>query len=62
MGITKTLARKGRLDAGIHYILNGDKTGARVLTAHLDCCPRTLPANDLSWSRCPVVCPQGHPG
>ena len=28
MAITKILARKGSLDAGIKYILNGDKTEA----------------------------------
>lgn len=26
MAITKILARKGRLDVGIRYVLNGDKT------------------------------------
>ena len=39
MAITKILARKGRLDIGINYILNGDKTEERVLTAHLNCDP-----------------------
>ena len=39
MAITKILARKGRLDAGIHYILNGDKTDDRILTAYLNCDP-----------------------
>ena len=39
MAITKILARKGRLDAGIKYILNGDKTEAQILTAHLNCDP-----------------------
>ena len=39
MAITKILARKGRLDTGISYILNGDKTEDRVLTAHLNCDP-----------------------
>ena len=33
MAITKILARKGRLDVGINYVLNGDKTQERVLTA-----------------------------
>ena len=28
MAVTKILARKGRLDIGIDYILNGDKDGA----------------------------------
>jgi len=39
MAITKILARKGRLDVGIRYVLNGDKTQERVLTAHLNCDP-----------------------
>ncbi|WP_243152403.1 relaxase/mobilization nuclease domain-containing protein [Pseudoflavonifractor sp. 524-17] len=39
MAITKILAWKGRLDIGINYVLNGDKTGERVLTAHLNCDP-----------------------
>ena len=39
MAITKILARKGRLDVGINYVLNGDKTEERVLTAHLNCDP-----------------------
>ena len=39
MAITKILARKGRLDIGINYVLNGDKTEERVLTAHLNCDP-----------------------
>ena len=39
MAITKILARKGRLDIGINYALNGDKTEERVLTAHLNCDP-----------------------
>ena len=39
MAITKILARKGRLDISINYILNGDKTEERVLTAHLSCDP-----------------------
>ena len=39
MAITKILARKGRLDAGIKYILNGDKTEEQILTAHLNCDP-----------------------
>ena len=39
MAITKILARKGRLDAGINYILNGDKTGEHLLTARLNCDP-----------------------
>ncbi len=39
MAITKILARKGRLDAGIKYILNGDKTEKQIFTAHLNCGP-----------------------
>ena len=39
MAITKILARKGRLDTGINYVLNGDKTEEHVLTAHLNCDP-----------------------
>ena len=39
MAVTKILARKGRLDVGISYVLNGDKTQERVLTAHLNCDP-----------------------
>ena len=39
MAITKILARKGRLDVGIRYVLNGDKTQERILTAHLNCEP-----------------------
>ena len=39
MAITKILARKGRLDAGINYVLNGDKTEDRILTARLNCEP-----------------------
>lgn len=39
MAITKILARKGRLDVGIHYVLKGDKTDDRILTAHLNCDP-----------------------
>ena len=39
MASTKILARKGRLDVGIRYVLNGDKTDDRILTAHLNCDP-----------------------
>ena len=39
MAITKILARKGRLDVGINYILNGDKTEDQILTARLNCDP-----------------------
>lgn len=36
MAAIKILARKGRLDTGINCVLNGDKTGERVLTARLN--------------------------
>jgi len=39
MAITKILARKGRLDVGINYVLNGDKTEGQILTARLNCEP-----------------------
>lgn len=39
MAVTKILARKGRLDIGIRYVLNGDKTKEQILTAHLNCDP-----------------------
>ena len=39
MATTKILARKARLDLGIKYILNGDKTEENILTAHLNCDP-----------------------
>lgn len=39
MAVTKILARKARLDLGIKYILNGDKTEENILTAHLNCDP-----------------------
>ena len=39
MAVTKILARKGRLDIGIDYILNGDKTDQKILTAHQGCEP-----------------------
>ena len=39
MAVTKILARKGRLDIGINYVLNGEKTRERVLTARLNCDP-----------------------
>ena len=39
MAITKILARKARLDAGIKYVLNGDKTEEQILTARLNCDP-----------------------
>ena len=37
MAVTKILARKGRLDVGIRYILNGDKTDEQILTASQGC-------------------------
>ena len=39
MAVTKILARKGRLDVAIRYVLNGDKTQEQVLTARLNCDP-----------------------
>ena len=39
MAITKILARKGRLDVGIRYVLNGDKTQEQILSARLNCDP-----------------------
>lgn len=39
MAITKILARKARLDLGISYVLNGDKTDGQILTARLNCDP-----------------------
>ncbi len=39
MAITKILARHARLDLGIKYILNGDKTEEQILTTHLNCDP-----------------------
>ena len=39
MAITKILARKGRLDVGVRYVLNGDKTQEQILTARLNCEP-----------------------
>ena len=39
MAVTKILARKGRLDAGVSYVLNGDKTEDRILTDVFNCDP-----------------------
>ena len=39
MAITKILARNAHLDQAIQYVLNGDKTEGRVLTAHQNCDP-----------------------
>ena len=39
MAVTKILARKGRLDAGVSYVLNGDKTEDRILTDSINCDP-----------------------
>jgi len=39
IAVTKILARKGPLAAGIDYILNKDKTEGRVLTLRLNCDP-----------------------
>ena len=37
MAVTKILARKGRLDVGVRYVLNGDKTNEQILTASQGC-------------------------
>ena len=37
MAVTKILARKGRLDVGVRYVLNGDKTDEQILTASQGC-------------------------
>jgi len=39
MAVTKILARKARLDVAIQYVLNGDKTNERILTATQLCMP-----------------------
>ena len=39
IAITKILARHARLDVGLKYILNGDKTEEQILTARLNCDP-----------------------
>ena len=39
MAITKVLARKGRLDTAVAYVLNGDKTEDRILTDSINCDP-----------------------
>lgn len=39
MAVTKILARKGRLDVGTRYVLNGDKTQEQILAARLNCEP-----------------------
>lgn len=39
MAVTKILARKGRLDKAIRYVLNGDKTNEQILTARFNCEP-----------------------
>ena len=39
MAITKILARNAHLDQAIQYVLNGEKTEGRVLTAHQNCDP-----------------------
>ena len=50
MAVTKILARKGRLDIGIDYILNGDKTEQKILTAHQGCEAGTVHAwHPLPW-------------
>lgn len=37
MAVTKILARKGRLDTGVCYVLNGEKTDEQILTASQGC-------------------------
>ena len=39
MAVTKVLARKGRLDTAVAYVLNGDKTEDRVLSDSINCDP-----------------------
>ncbi len=39
MAVTKILARKARLDVAIQYVLNGNKTNERILTATQLCTP-----------------------
>ena len=39
MAVTKILARKGGLNNAIRYVVNGDKTNGRTLTAYLNCDP-----------------------
>ena len=39
MAIMKVLARKGRLDTAVAYVLNGDKTEDRILTDSINCDP-----------------------
>lgn len=39
MAVTKILARHFRVDTGINYVLNGDKTEERLLTACQNCTP-----------------------
>ena len=39
MAVTKILARNSGMKQAIEYVLNGDKTQERVLTAHLNCDP-----------------------
>ena len=39
MAVTKILARNARLDQAIQYVLNGDKTDHKILTAHQNCDP-----------------------
>jgi len=39
MAVTKIVARRYRIDTGINYVLNGDKTEERLLTAFQYCTP-----------------------
>ena len=47
MAVTKILARKGRLDVGVRYVLNGDKTQEQILTARLASSGLAIPALTL---------------
>ncbi len=41
MAVTKILARHGRLESAIQYVLNGDKTQEQILTSFQYCTPGT---------------------
>lgn len=41
MAVTKILARHGRLEGAIQYVLNGDKTQEQILTSFQYCTPGT---------------------
>lgn len=52
MAITKILARKGRLDVGINYVLNGDKTDEHILTDSLNCKRSEAVENMIRTKKC----------